>query len=364
MSRKAYGGRVRLDKRGLMLQTLIGIIIGAVILIAPFSLIGSELSRNRGNEEDFRTFHQQVAAIADEPKGAIQTPQVDLDPGNALIGLNPRMEEEERNGRLGDGDLHLILNKAWDKSTFTTPGKETSGGYQDALHFKRPGECAEEETCLCLCEGASINTTVAEDYKEGLDVDIGEPLQPLYTNDLWQEAYLRELDEQATLECERVQCEQVSGATIATPLTAFDFKQRPEEADNPLFNILESTKKKELPFLIHENGFLIYRAREKKDKPFTYGHYDFLPESFPTTIAKLEQGRIAVCLTRECLDRIAAYEVAYQPSLVKGPDGEFIAPDGLAEYKCNECTGDEEDLIRETCISFCEEAGMDYPPED
>lgn len=354
-------GHTNLRKKGLMLQTLIGLIIGAVLLFGSFKLAANVLQDRPDQQGELDKFHQELNAIAGEVDGAVQQPIIKLEEGNALIGLNPRQNESERNGRLGDGDLHIILNKAHKKSMFSMEnrnGKESSWKYQEAVHFRRPDSCDKNDTCLCLCEDASVEAEeLDETYLQGLEADTDGQLPPPYSHELWQKAFLGAKDRNAMIQCQRTTCEEVEDATFYTPLTAGDFNQRPESLDKPLFGALKFSKKlKHLPFLLYENGFIIPSV-EDKDIPFPYGYNQFLPESFPVTVEKVADGQVAVCLNLECTTRIEA-------DTNIDPEGEYTISDAEAKELCDKCDGEEEDLMREVCASYCEQVDEEYPSED
>ena len=243
-------------------------------------------------------------------KGAVQQPLIKLPEGDALIGLNPVANQSVRNGRLGDGDLHIILNKKWSGNDFTSDdsgrGESHTASYQDGVHFRRPKTCDDDKACLCLCKDITVSTEpLEESYKQSLSVD-GNKLSHPYVHPLWKEAFLYTRQREAKLQCTHALCKEAGNTTFYTPLTASDYKQRPPAVNKPHFGLLSKDNElKDLPFLLYENGFII-APLDDSDRPFPFGYHNYIPEQFPVVVSKVENGQIAVCLTPDCLSRIEA----------------------------------------------------------
>jgi len=350
-------------KKGIMLKTLIGVIIGAVLLLGSLQLVANVLKNTSTPKDQIYKLKGNIASIAADVNGARQTPTVKLQEGDAIIGLNPIGNQSERNGLLNDGDLHIILNKRWTGESYkaeTLNGKTRTGSYHDAVHFKRPASCKDNESCLCLCQRTSVTTgTLDQAYKQGLDIDKQGPLPHLYEQALWQEAYVRPFKDHGLIECKQLLCEEIESARFFTPLTAEDFGQRPEKVANPLRSAAHwvgglfkgQLDLKELPFLLYENGFILYSADSKED-PFPHGYSTYLPENIPLTLAKVRSGRVAVCLTADCITRINA-EILTE----KGTG----LTDDEARKKCKQCTGQEGPVEAQICALQCGQVNIPYP---
>ena len=198
------------------LKVLVGLIVGLLLLVSSCSIIKTFTSKDKlSYERSFKEFAESFRQVANDANGASAQEHLLVDDQSVVVGFAPRWDEEYftvlglrpylnysdvevhdaydaqiavvsakrkvvvdrafqhletaplrldyrrqafsrffRNGRLGDGDVHVI--DLHNNNAF------------NALHFRRPVSCPFDQGCLCLCKDPSLTDKGVLAYEQQL----------------------------------------------------------------------------------------------------------------------------------------------------------------------------------------------------
>jgi hypothetical protein len=264
---------MRHNKKGvvLLLETIIGIILGLGLLIFLFTLVSDILTHQEDWEGSYNDLATSLKTVMEEGSiNEIESALVKLEDESAIIGLSPVAAQP--NGRFGDGNFRLM------GGTYQVTGGShysiQASIDRYAVHFNRPDVCSPNNACLCLCQHPRAVTT---NYQEpSLQSTDSTPYDEGPLKDNKKEFLSIVQRTHYNITCTELQCTQLSPHAFESPLDGTHFTSSG---------------------VVYENGFLLYRG-DKKD----FGYKEKLPASIPLFMGKIPGATLAVCMDTTCFE--------------------------------------------------------------
>ncbi len=283
-------------------------------------------------DASFDNFVSQVEEVSDPSTEIAErlSPVVLLDKKSAIIAFTPI--EAVPNGRLGDGNLHVIQNKdvSYQVEAIGTSHPEGYVPTPKQFHFIRPDSCAIDKTCFCLCNKL---------FEEELDNQL--PLASLVVNPTTADAY----NPYRLGYSQEIKDSFLYDATAKEDNIILNCKSlRCQETDTNLFMPLKSDYFSELyqKSIMFENGFILSRE----------GYYGaVLPERVTINIIKLINKQILIATQLSAIldvDTIIKVSRSLTESSLSTQMSEALKTSGLQKLYTEEALGS---FIRKTPFS-------------
>jgi len=295
----------------MLLQAMVGLIIGAIIIIAIYSFANWLLygEKDVDYQAEFEELATALEAVSTGEVLAAETVILQIPEGDAFIGIG---KEDGDYGRWGDGDFHSITAREEVRITApqnpNRPGERHHTDYpsKTITSMRRPAICPPDESCVCWCQGVSFDDAESE-YLQNIQENRYSTINDMsyYVNP--------DKEKNLLLSCQKISCASIGESAYYNPLLSTYYTEVTTSSFDPIY--------------IFENGFAIHRiqpsAYERQSTgSSTYirdlegagylGYAGDLEKKFVVQIMKVINGDIAVCFDHLCFQHINAQEQFYQ----------------------------------------------------
>lgn len=216
----------------MLFHVLSGLIVGFLFLIFFLKVLIPMIFNAKDYTGSFDDFVEVVSSMSDPSIELAErmSPILLLDEDSALIVFTPN--SLQANGRLGDGNIHNIINQ-----------NQMILQY----HFLRPNTaCSSEKTCICLCKDIFVEELTNQIPLSNLKIDrskLGVYNPYSYSQEL-EKKYLYDASKQINnniISCKSISCTQLD-VSLYTPLKGDYLSETPD-------------------YNMYENGFIISRKK-------------------------------------------------------------------------------------------------------